>query len=149
MQRYYTCSEIPTISSSLNWSLISLKIASFSNHNRVKYAWVNDLKLTKLKLFQREYCKVYETVSKQFFLCQNQEEIKQLFWLGLNSSHLRNHEFRHSFQGTLVPVVWKQKQLLIFILQCPCYQNERQILLTSICNMEDCILGRNESHIIK
>ena len=35
------------------------------------------------------------------------------------------------------------------MLQCPYYENERHILLASICSIKSSILGQNDSNIVK
>ena len=86
------------------------------------------------------------------FKYHNPKGIKYLTRLRVNFSHLPDHRFKHSFQGTINPLCTcslEVKTTNQFILHCPYCENEYHILLASICSIKSSILDQNGNSIVK
>ena len=69
------------------------------------------------------------------FHCHNPQGIKFLTRLGLDLSHLLEHEFKHRIQDSLNPFCKcgaKVESTSHFLLHCPIYNNDRSSLLSTI-----------------
>ena len=89
---------------------------------------------------------------KSIFQCHNPNGMKCLTLLRVNFSHLRDHKFKHSFQGIFNPLYTcslEAETLNHFILHCPYYENERHVLLASIRSIKSSILDQNDDNIVK
>ena len=78
--------------------------------------------------------------------------IKLLTRLRLGLSHLRNHKFRHCFQGTLNPLCDcgnDTQTIKHFFLHCPSFDAPRQTPLNNIRNINEQILSHGEDQLIQ
>ena len=86
------------------------------------------------------------------FQKNNPKGIKYLTLLRLNFIHLRDDKFKHSFQDTINPLCTcrlEEETVNHFILHCPYYNNEPQILLASISSIQSSTLDHNDNNIAK
>ena len=83
------------------------------------------------------------------FNCHNPRGIKLLSQLWLDLSHLREHEFKHSFQDSLDPFCSCGKGEVEtssrYLLHCSNYSEERLALLNTIRNIDMSILQLTDS----
>ena len=78
------------------------------------------------------------------FSCHNLRGVKLLTRLRLGLSHLREHKFKHGFQGTLDPICSCDNDIETsahFLLQCPHY------FLNTIRNINRNIFDKNDLQI--
>ena len=76
------------------------------------------------------------TKPNSIFNCHNPKAIKYFSRIRLGLSHLRENEFKHSFQDTLIP-----------IYSSPIFDAERKTLLNNIRQIAPSILNLNHSQI--
>ena len=84
------------------------------------------------------------------FNCHNLRGVKLLTRLRVGLSHLREHKFKHGFQGTLNPICSCGNDIETsahFLLQCPHYSNERSTFLNTIRNINRNIFDKNDLQI--
>ena len=92
------------------------------------------------------------SLGHSIFQCHNPKGIKYLTRLRVSFSHLRDHKFKKSFQDTinlLCTCSLEVETTNHLILHCPYYENERRILLASICSIKSSILNQNDNNIVK
>ena len=78
-----------------------------------------------------------------FFDFHNHKGIKLITRFKLGLSHLREHKFRHSFQGTINPLCNCGQDIessTKFFLYCPFFINERRTLLSTIRSLDSQLL---------
>lgn len=76
--------------------------------------------------------------------------VKLLTRLRLGLSHLREHEFKHSFQDTVNPLYSNRKvaeTIFHFLVSCPNYSDERLTLQCKIRKINTNILESTNSQI--
>ena len=108
--------------------------------------------LTNFNSFKESILKFIRPAPNNIFQCHNPKGIKHLTRLRVNFSHLHDHKFKHSFQGTINPLCTcslEAEATNHFILHCPYYENERHILLASIRCVKIRILDQNDNNIVK
>ena len=104
------------------------------------------------KAFLRPLRSFIRPAPNSIFPCHKTKGIKYLTRLRVNFSHLRDHKFKHSFQDTINPLCTcslEAETTIHFMLHCPYYENERDILLASIRSIKISILDQNDNNIIK
>ena len=87
-----------------------------------------------------------------FFNCHNPKGIKFITRLRLGLSHLREHKFKHSFQGSLNPFCSRGLDIestAHFLLHCPTHITERRTLLSTIENIDNNLLDLYEPVLIR
>ena len=120
-----------------NITLIKTKHSFFKNSffPSVIIEWNNlDLSLRNSKnisIFKGKILDFIRPSPNSFFDCHNPKGIKLITRLRLSLSHLREHEFKHSFQDTTNPLfncVQDTEPSTHFFLHCPFCINERRTL---------------------
>ena len=79
-----------------------------------------------------------------FFDCHNSKGIKLFTRLRLGLSHLRELEFKHSFQDAINPLCNCGQDIecsIHFFLHCPFFIDERRTLLSTIHSTDSKLLG--------
>ena len=102
--------------------------------------------------FKESILKFIRPAPNSICQCHNPKGIKYLTRLRVNFSHFRDHKFKHSFQDTINPFCTSSLEAettIHFILHCPSYENERNILLSSIRSIKSSILDQNDDNIVK
>ena len=102
--------------------------------------------------FKESILKFIRLAPNSIFQCHSLKGIKYLTRLWVNFSHLRDHKFKHSFQGTINPLCTcslEAETTNHFMLHCPYYENERHILLASVYSIKSSILDQNVNNIVK
>ena len=69
-----------------------------------------------------------------FYNCQSPIDIKYITKIRLGLIHLREHKFKHSFQGLINPIYNcgnDVESAIHFFLHCPLYSNKRCTILNS------------------
>ena len=88
-----------------------------------------------LNIFKSKILKFIRPTAKSIFGCHNPIWVKLLTRLRLGRSHLREHNFKHSFHDTLSPLCSCGKEVettFHFFLSCPNYSDERLTLLSKL-----------------
>ena len=107
---------------------------------------------TSVDSFKESILKFISRAPNSIFQCHDPKGIKYLTRLRVNFSHLRDHKFKNSFQGTinlLCTCSLEAETTTHFILSCPYYENEHHILLASIRSIKSSILDQNDNNIVK
>ena len=107
---------------------------------------------TSFNSFKESILKFIRPAPNSIFQCHNPMGIKYPIRLRVDFIHLRNHKFKHSFQHTVNPPCFcslEAETTNHFILHCLYYENERHILLTSICSIKISIWDKNDNSIVK
>ena len=103
-----------------------------------------------LNVFKSKVLKFIRPKTNSFFNCLNPKGVKLITRLPLGLSHLRDHKFKHNFQGFLNPISScgiEVKTTAHFLLNCPSYLNERKTLLDIIESALPNILEQSDSFI--
>ena len=90
--------------------------------------------------------------ANSLFNCHNLKGIKFITRLRLDLSHLREHKFKHSFQGSLNPFCscgLDIESTAHFLLHCPTYIIERRTLLSTLVNIDNNLLDLCEPVLIR
>ena len=102
--------------------------------------------------FKKNILKFIRPAPNGIFQCPNLKGIKYLTRLQVNFSQLLEHKFKHSFQYTINPICTcslEAEMTNYFIFHCPYYENERHIILASICSTKSSILHQNDNNVVK
>ena len=84
--------------------------------------------------------------------CHNTKGIKLVTRLRLGLTHLQEHKFKHSFQGTLNPLCscdFDIETTSHYFLHCPLLHTERSALLNSIDEIDGTIFNKSESGVTR
>ena len=88
---------------------------------------------------------------KSTFQCHNPKGLKLISKLQLGLSHLRFHEFKHSFQDILNPICdcGAVETTVHYLLHCPNFSNERLIFFNKLQSTDANILSKDDPNISK
>ena len=92
-----------------------------------------------ISVFKEKILNVIRPSPNSFFDCYNPKGIELTTRLRLGPSHLREHKFKHSFQGTINPVCNCGQDIessTHFFIHWPFFINERHTLLSTIPNFD-------------
>ena len=84
------------------------------------------------------------------FNCHNSKGVELLTRLRLGISHLREHQFKYSFQDSLNPICSCGNDIetsAYFLLHCPNFSNERSTFVDIIGRIDRNILTRDDSKV--
>ena len=101
-----------------------------------------------VSFFKKNLLKFIRPLPKSVFNCQNYKGTKYLTSLRLGLSHLREHEFKHSFQDTLNPFCscgLDAETNTYFFLYCPLFTNQRRTLLSIVNEIDSSFTNANDS----
>ena len=101
-----------------------------------------------VSLFKKSLLKFIRPLPKSVFNCHNYKGTKYLTRLRLGLSHLREHEFKHSFQDTLNPFCscgLDVETNTYFFLYCPLFTNQRRTLLSTVNEIDSSFTNANDS----
>ena len=102
--------------------------------------------------FKKQILKFIRPSPNSTFNVHNPRGIKLLTRLRVGLSHLREHKFRHNFQGSLDPFCNCGRHIettVHFFLHCSNYSNQRKTLFEKIINMKRSLLNQNDSIIVE
>ena len=105
-----------------------------------------------LNIFKSKILKFIRPTANSVFGCHNPLGVKLLTRLRLGLSHLREYNFKHSFQNTYNPLCSCGKEVettFHFFLSCRNYSDERLTLLSKIRNINLNILENTNSQITR
>ena len=108
--------------------------------------------LTSFKSFKESILKSIIPPWNSIFQCHNPKEIKYLTQLRVNFCHLCGHRCKHSFRDLInpfCPCSLEAETTNLFILHCPYYKKEYNILLASIRSIKSSILDQSDNNIVK
>ena len=100
---------------------------------------LNICKSESLNVFKNSLLKFIRPSGNSVFNCHNPRGVKLLIRLRIDSSHLREHKFKHGFQDSLNPICSCGNDIETsahFLLHCPHYSNERSTFLNTIRNIK-------------
>ena len=86
------------------------------------------------------------------FNCNSLKGLKFITKLRLRLSHLREHQFKHSFQDSINPLCscsLDVESTIHYFLHCPLFTIERHTLLNTISQIDNKLLDSNESNLIQ
>ena len=89
---------------------------------------------SSFNIFRKSILKFTRPSANSLFNCHNPKGIKFITRLRLCLSHLREHKFKHNFQGSLNPFCscgLDMESTAHFLLHCPTYIIERRALLST------------------
>ena len=94
---------------------------------------------------------VLRPFKKSTFQCHNPKGLKLISKLQLGLSHLRFHEFKHSFQDILNPICdcGAVETTVHYLLHCPNFSNERLIFFNKLQSTDANILSKDDPNISK
>ena len=101
-----------------------------------------------LRVFKKSLLKFIRPSPNNVFNCYNCKEMKHLTRLRLDSSHLREHKFKHNFQDTLNPFCSRGLDVEAnthFHLYCPLLTNRRCTLLSTVNDIDSSLTNTNDS----
>ena len=96
---------------------------------------INIRNSSSFNIFRKSILKFIKPSANSLFNCHNPKAIKFITRLRLGLSYIREHKFRHSFQGFLNPFCscgLDIESTVHFLLHCPMYITERHTLLSNI-----------------
>ena len=102
--------------------------------------------------FKKQILKLIRPSPNSTFNVHNPHGIKLLTRLGVGLSHLREHRFRHNFQGSLGPICNCGRHIettIHFFLHCSIYSNQRKTLFEKISTIKRSLLNQNNSIIVE
>ena len=88
--------------------------------------------------FKNSFLKFIRPSPSNAFNCNNYKGIRRITRLRLGMSHLREHKFKHNFQGCLNPICscgLDIESTSHFLLHCPTCNHERYTLLSTLINL--------------
>ena len=88
--------------------------------------------------FKNSILKFIRPSPSNAFNCNNYKGIRRITRLRLGMSHLREHKFKHNFQGCLNPICscgLDIESTSHFLLHCPTCNHERYTLLSTLINL--------------
>ena len=89
-------------------------------------------KSKSISIFKNNILKFIRPKPNNIYYCHNPKGIRLLTRLRLSLSHLREHKFKHSFQGCLNPLCFNSNEIETSthsLFHCPTYTNERNTLV--------------------
>ena len=107
---------------------------------------------TSFNAFKESIPRFIRPAPNSIFQCHNSKGIKYITRLRVNSSHLREHKFKHLFEDAINPFCTcgvEEETTNDFVLDCSYYKNERHILFTSIRSIKSSILDQNDNNAVK
>ena len=120
----------------IRWNKLDLNIQSSENLNIVQKTLLNSIRPSGSNVFN----------------CHNPKGVKLLTKLRFGLSHLREHQFKHSFQASLNPIFSCGNDIETsahFLLHCHNFSNERSNFLDIIGSIDRNILTRDDSQVIE
>ena len=109
-------------------------------------------KSRSFSIFKSNILKFMRPKLNNVYYCHNPKGIRPLTKLHLGLSHLREHEFKHSFQDCLNPLCFCGNEIETsthYLLHCHTYTNERMTLLNKIKSINCSILGFGDAIVTK
>ena len=103
-----------------------------------------------LNFLKNKILKFIRPKVNSFFNCLNPKGVKLITRLRLGLGHLRDHNFKHSFQDCLNPICScgiEVETTAHFLLHCPNYLHERKTLLDNIKSVLPNIFEQSDSFI--
>ena len=92
--------------------------------------------LDSLSKFKKVLLSFFRPTQNSIFNTHDAEGLKLLTRLRLEFSHLKEHKFRHRFADTVLPFcdcgMLEAESSEHFLLRCPTFSNERNVLLDSL-----------------
>ena len=123
-------------SSILEWNKLDSSLRNWTSYNVFKNGILKFIRPSPNKIFQ----------------CHNPKGIKLVTRLRLGLSHLREHKFKHSFQGTLNPLCSCGVDIETtspYFLHCPLFHAERSSLLNNINEIDFTIFNKSDSVVAR
>ena len=109
-------------------------------------------KFKNISIFKSNILKFIQPKPNNVYYCHNPKGIRLLTRLRLGLSHLREHQFKHSFQDCLNPLYFCGNEIETsthYLFHCPTYTNERMTLLNKIKCINCSILGLSDDVVRK
>ena len=107
---------------------------------------------SSFNIFRKGILKFIRPSANSLFNCHNPKGIKLITRLRLGLSHLRVHQFKHSFQDSLNPFCscgLDIESTAHFLLHRPTYIIERRTLLSTLVNIDNNLLDLCEPVLIR
>ena len=114
-----------------------------------------DSRLRKVKSFtdfKKNILSFIRLKANSVFNCNSSKGLKFVTRLRLGLSHLREHKFKHSFQGSINPLCscsLDVESTIHYFLHCSQFRIERHTLLDKISQIDNKLLDSNESNLIQ
>ena len=103
-------------------------------------------------IFKNSILKLMRPSPNKIFHCHNPKRIKLVKRLRLGLSHLRKHNFKHSFQDTLNPLCscgLNIETTSHYFLQCPWFHTEQFTLLNNMKEINSTISKKSQSVVTR
>ena len=111
----------------------------------------NRRKSESLMLFKKSILIFIRPFANSAFQCDNPKGLKLIAMLRLGLSHLRFHKFKHSFQDTLISICncGTVETTVHYLLHYPNFSKERLTLFNKLQSIDENILSKDDSNILK
>ena len=140
------CNKIPAINVKHDFFKNSFFPATIIEWNKLDWKIKN---FESIETFKKRILSLIRPSPNSTFNCHNPKGIKLLSWLRLGLSHLREHQFKHSFQDSFNPCCSCGKGEVEtsshYLLHCSNYSEERLALLNTIKNIVMSISQQSDS----
>ena len=120
----------------IEWNKLDPEIQNAPSHN----------------IFKKNILKFIRPVANKIFGCHNLKGIKYWTRLRLGLSYFHGHKFKNNFQDTLnsfCTCACNVENTSHFLLHCPNFLAERNILLDKITNFDSNVLNQADANITK
>ena len=101
--------------------------------------------------FRKDLLNFIRPSESKIFNIHDQVGIKLLTRLKLGLSHLREHKFRHNFEGTLNPLCCcsiEDETTLHFFLRCQIFNDIRQILMNDLISIDRSLPSLSQDKLV-
>ena len=115
--------------------------------------WTLDFEKSRASLIlKKNILSFIRLKANSVFNCNSSKGLKFVTRLRLGLSHLREHKFKHSFQGSINPLCscsLDVESTIHYFLHCSQFTIERHTLLDKISQIDNKLLDSNESNLIQ